>query len=101
MRVIEIPDYTADYLDPAKRSIANAIQIHFQDGTTSEKVTVEYPLGHRRRRLEGIPLIFEKLRDNLSTHYPEQQVDQLVQLFQSPEKLKSLPVHALMSIFAK
>ena len=60
MVVEEDKQFTKDYLDPEKRSIANAIQIYFKDGTHTEKVSVEYPIGHRRRREEGIPLLLEK-----------------------------------------
>ena len=56
MQVVEDPRYTCEYLDPDKRSIANAVQVFFKDGTATAKVEVEYPLGHRRRRAEGIPL---------------------------------------------
>jgi len=57
MRCVESKQYSRDYLDPKKRSIANQLQIFFRDGTTTRKVAVEYPLGHRRRRHEGIPLL--------------------------------------------
>src|SRR5262249_39760683 len=58
--VTEDPRFTADYLDPAKRSIGNAVQVVFRGGGCTEKVTVEYPIGHRRRRAEGVPLLLAK-----------------------------------------
>ena len=69
MVVTEDTDYTRDYLDPDKRSIANAIQIAFKDGTTSERIEVAYPIGHRFRREQGIPLLMEKFRANVATRY--------------------------------
>ena len=60
MVVVEDEQYSKDYLDPDKRSIANAVQIHFKDGTKTEKVVCEYPIGHRRRREEGLPKVIEK-----------------------------------------
>jgi 2-methylcitrate dehydratase len=66
MVVKEEPHYSRDYLDPDKRSIANAVQVFFRDGTSTAKVAVEYPLGHRRRRAEGIPLLLAKARDAFS-----------------------------------
>ncbi len=70
MTVQEDKQYSADYHDPEKRSIANAIQIVFKDGTHTDKVAVEYPIGHRRRREEGIPVLESKFRRNLLTCFP-------------------------------
>lgn len=67
MVVVEDPSYSEDYLDPEKRSIANAVQVFFKDGSATEKVAVEYPLGHRRRRSEGIPLLIKKFEANLNS----------------------------------
>ena len=60
--VVENAAFTTDYLDPAKRSIGNAVTVHFRDGTKTERVAVEYPIGHRRRRNEGVPLVLPLLR---------------------------------------
>jgi 2-methylcitrate dehydratase PrpD len=62
MKVTEIPAFTRDYLDPAKRSIANAVQVFFRNGTATQRVEVEYPLGHRRRRREAEPVLLKKFR---------------------------------------
>lgn len=69
IEVVEEAAFSADYLDPAKRSIANAVQVFFADGTCSEELLVEYPLGHRRRRAEGIPVLLEKFRKHLARHF--------------------------------
>ena len=65
MVVTENPRFTTDYLDPAKRSIGNSVQVVFRGGQSTEKVTVEYPIGHRRRRAEGVPLLLAKFEENL------------------------------------
>ena len=66
MVCVEEPRYSKDYLDPEKRSIANAVQIFFKDGSKTDQVAVEYPIGHRRRRAEGMPLLLKKFETNLS-----------------------------------
>lgn len=100
MTVEENKQYSKDYLDPNKRSIANSIQIYFKDGSATEKVEVEYPLGHRRRREEGIPLLFEKFQENIAKHYSTEKVTQLVKLFRDPQTLEQLPVNELMDLFS-
>src|SRR6266700_6291573 len=67
MVVQEEARYTREYLEPDKRSIANAVQVFFTDGTKTDKVEVEYPIGHRRRRAEGIPLLVQKFKSNAAT----------------------------------
>ncbi|NOT03128.1 MAG: bifunctional 2-methylcitrate dehydratase/aconitate hydratase [Anaerolineales bacterium] len=99
MQVIENKRYSADYLDPEKRSIANAVQIFFKDGTSTENVIVEYPLGHRRRRAEGIPLLIEKFKANLATRFPEDRIAATLDLFSNPQKLEDTPTHEFMNLF--
>lgn len=99
MVVTENKQYSNDYLDPDKRSIASSLTINFTNGSPTEKVIVEYPYGHRRRRSEGIPLLFDKLTANLSSHYPETKVKELVQLFQDHDRLCAMPVNKLMELF--
>ena len=74
MHVTENPQFSADYHDPAKRSIANSLRIHFNDGSQSELITVEYPIGHQRRRAEGIPILLEKFEHHLKTQFQTTQV---------------------------
>jgi 2-methylcitrate dehydratase len=99
MTTREDPRYTREYLEADKRSIANAVQVFFKDGTSTEKAEVEYPLGHRRRRAEAIPAIFEKLERNLSTRLPAGRVAILVRLFKDRAKLEAMPVPDLMDLF--
>ena len=99
MTIVENPQYSKDYLDPAKRSIANALQIRFKDGSITEKVEVEYPIGHRRRRAEGIPLLEEKFANNLATRFPAKQVGAIVELCLDREQLEGTPVNEFMAMF--
>lgn len=101
MEVVEDPRYTADYLDPAKRSIANAVTVEFDDGSPAETVEVEYPLGHRRRRAEAWPWIRAKFRANALTRLDAARVDALLDLFAARERLEALPVTALVDLFAE
>ncbi|TAK74309.1 MAG: bifunctional 2-methylcitrate dehydratase/aconitate hydratase [Gammaproteobacteria bacterium] len=98
MTVQEDPQFSKDYLDPEKRSIANAIQIFFKDGTKTEKVMVEYPIGHRRRREEGIPLLYKKFEENMATHYPQERVREISALFHDQQALEKMAVNKLMDL---
>ena len=95
----EDPAYSRDYLDPGKRSIANALQVFFADGTATEKIAVEYPLGHKRRRAESIPHLFAKLEANLATRFPPPRVETLVRLFRDRERLRRMGVPAFIGLF--
>jgi len=99
MLVQEDPRYTREYLEPAKRSIANAVQVFFDDGSATDKVEVEYPLGHRRRRAEGIPLLVEKFRTNLETCFTPKRVEAILALFEDVARLERLPVNEFMEYF--
>jgi 2-methylcitrate dehydratase len=99
MEVVEDKGYSRDYLDPEKRSIANAVQVFFTDGSSTEKVEVEYPLGHRRRRSEGIPLLLRKCRDNLSSRLAPERVDFLMELFGDRKRLAETPADTFMEYF--
>lgn len=97
MEVVENEQYTIDYLDPLKRSIANAVQVFFQDGTSTEKVIQEYPLGHRFRREEGIPKLLTKFKANLETRFPEKQAGEIYAMCQDYPRLKNMYVHEFMN----
>ncbi|HUR56577.1 MAG TPA: bifunctional 2-methylcitrate dehydratase/aconitate hydratase [Opitutaceae bacterium] len=101
MVVNEDKQYSRDYLDPIKRSIANAVQVFFRDGTKTEKVVVEYPIGHRRRRQEGIPVLHQKAEAAFLAHYGAERAGTLMALFADRAKLEAMPVHAFMAAFAK
>ncbi|PTX61294.1 2-methylcitrate dehydratase [Melghirimyces profundicolus] len=99
MEVIENKRYSRDYLDPDKRSIANAVQVHFKDGTATEQVEIEYPIGHRRRRNEAIPLIIKKFEHNLRTRFPSKRVEQILQLCEDENRLRDTSVNEFMDLF--
>ena len=101
MVVTEDKQYSKDYLDPEKRSIANAIQVVFKDGTKTDRVEIHYPIGHRRRRAEGIPVLQQKALDAFAAHYGKDKATQLMALFSDRAKLESTPVHEFMSAFVK
>ncbi|MBX3709249.1 MAG: bifunctional 2-methylcitrate dehydratase/aconitate hydratase [Gammaproteobacteria bacterium] len=99
MIVEEDKQFSKDYLDPDKRSIANAIQIYFEDGTHTDKIIIEYPVGHRRRREEGIPLMYKKFEENASTHYSPETVQKMLALFHDKNTLESMPVNEFMDLY--
>jgi 2-methylcitrate dehydratase len=100
MHASEDAAYTSDYLDPEKRSIANAVQVFFTDGTSTPRVEVEYPIGHRRRRADGIPLLVEKFATNLATLFTPAQTSPIRQLCADRRGLESTPVREFMSMLA-
>ncbi|KAA0015426.1 2-methylcitrate dehydratase [Salinicola corii] len=100
MEVVEEERYSREYHQADKRSIANAVQVFFKDGTRTERVEVEYPLGHRRRREEGIPKLKEKLRHNLATRFPAQRCEQILALYEDKERLESIPVDAFLELWS-
>jgi 2-methylcitrate dehydratase PrpD len=98
MECVENSQYTRDYLDPEKRSIANALQIFFKDGTQSENIAVEYPIGHRRRRAEGIPELVKKFRVNLARRFPAKQSHAVLGLCMDAKRLEATPVNEFMDM---
>jgi len=100
MEIVEEPRYNREYLEADKRSIANAIQIFFRDGSSTDRIAVEYPIGHRRRRAEGIPVLEQKFLNNLRTRFPEQRCQQIMALCLDKKRLEAMPVHAFMEMFS-
>ncbi len=97
MTVTEDKSYSKDYLDPEKRSIANAVQVFFKDGSKTDKIAVEYPIGHRRRRKEGIPVLQQKAQAAFAAHYGKAKATKLMALFADRTKLESMPVHEFVT----
>lgn len=91
--------YTRDLLDPEKRSNAHAIKVHFNDGTSTEKIEIEYPLGHPRRRKEGIPLLEAKFRTNLARRFATKQQNAILELCADQRRLESTPVNEFVDLF--
>jgi 2-methylcitrate dehydratase len=100
MEVVEDSRFSREYLDPDKRSIANAVQVFFKDGTSTPRVEIDYPLGHRRRRAEGIPLLVQKFHHNLATRFPEARADHIATLLLDRERLEATMVPALTDMLA-
>ena len=92
MEIEEDLSFSKDYLDPSKRSIANSLQIFFKDGTCTDIEEVHYPIGHKNRRAEGIPILIKKFEKNLMTQFSEDRVKGIMSLFEDNEKLFNLPV---------
>jgi 2-methylcitrate dehydratase len=98
MQCREESAFTADYHDPQKRSIANALTLSLRDGTTMTE-TVEYPLGHRRRRSEGIPLLEQKFRTNLARRFPPQRQQSILAVSLDQQTLEAMPVQAYVDLY--
>ncbi|MEE3291032.1 MAG: bifunctional 2-methylcitrate dehydratase/aconitate hydratase [Pseudomonadota bacterium] len=98
MEIHENPIYTKEYLEPEKRSIANALQVYFKDGNSTGKMEIEYPVGHRRRRKEGIPLLEAKFQANLATLFSAARSEKIYALLKDQEKLEGMPVNEFMDL---
>jgi 2-methylcitrate dehydratase len=98
---VEDASYTVDYHDPAKRSIANAITVEFVDGSSFDEVAVEYPIGHARRRVEGIPLLIEKYKTNLARIYDGDKQKKITDLSLDYDKLIATPVSEFMDLMSQ
>jgi len=99
MVCVENKQWTRDYLDPKKRSIANAIQVFFKDGSKTANVAVEYPIGHRRRRKDGIPLLEAKFRTNLARRFADKQRKAIYDLCLDQGRLEATPVNEFVDLF--
>ena len=98
MTVNENKQFTRDYFDPERRYIGNSIQVLFKDGSRTDRVSVDYPIGHRKRRAEGIPLLMEKFADAVRGKLPAAKAERLIALAAEPERLEALPVTELLAL---
>jgi 2-methylcitrate dehydratase len=96
---VEDPQFTTDYHDPEKRSIANALTVTLTDGTVLPEVVVEYPIGHKRRRADGIPLLEAKFRTNLARSFPAKQQKAIIDVSLDQKKLEAMPVHEYVDLY--
>ncbi|CAZ89334.1 2-methylcitrate dehydratase [Thiomonas arsenitoxydans] len=96
---VEDPQYTRDYHDPEKRSIANALTVTLKDGSVLPEVAVEYPIGHKRRRADGIPLLEAKFRTNLARRFPGKQQKAILDVSLDQNLLESMPVHDYVDLY--
>jgi len=99
MTCVEDKRFSRDYLDPDKRSIANALGVQLKDGSRLKEVVVEYPIGHRRRRAEGIPLLVEKFKTNLARRFPAKQQRAILEVALDARRLEATPVHEFVDLF--
>jgi len=98
MEVAENKSFTKDYFDPQKRYIGNAIQVFFRDGTSTDRIAVDFPIGHRERRAEGIPVLIQKFESSISQKLAERQWSQLSALCAEREKLLATAVDDFMAL---
>jgi len=96
---VEDPQFTRDYHDPEKRSIANALSVEFKDGKRLAETVVEYPIGHKRRRKEGMPVLVEKFKTNLARRFPSKQQKAILELCMDAERLAATPVDQFVDLF--
>jgi 2-methylcitrate dehydratase len=101
MIVRENTTFTEEYYDPDKRYIGNAVQVVFRDGSSTERVHVDYPIGHRRRRAEGIPLLVKKFEASVAAHFAPAQAAKIRAVFADRAKLEAMPVHEFVSVMVK
>jgi 2-methylcitrate dehydratase len=94
--IVENPQYTKDFVDPAKRSSANAVQVFFTDGTHTPKIEVEYPMGHPKRRKDFMPVLRQRLEASLARRYVARRQKQLLDLYDAAGKIDGMPVHAFV-----
>src|SRR6516165_233556 len=99
MQVVERKQFTVDYLDPEKRSIGNSVQVFFKDGSQTQAVAVEYPIGHRRRRKEGVSALLGKFERNLRGRIPARKADAILTLCADRARLEAAAVDRLMDLF--
>ena len=101
MECVEDPAFTADYFDPEKRSIANALTIEFNDGSKSDEIVVEYPVGHRRRREEGLPLLIAKYKTNLRRVFSEVKASEIEKVSLDIDRLLTMKADDFVTLFVK
>jgi 2-methylcitrate dehydratase len=97
MQVVENPDFTRDYYDSVKRFIGNSVQVFFRGGRATRRVAVDYPIGHRLRRAEGLPLLCQKFEAGVRGHFGAAQADRIVKLFADRAALEGMPVNDMMA----
>ena len=99
MEVTENPTFTEEYFDPKKRAIGNAVQVFFKDGTQTDRVHVDYPIGHRRRRDEGIPVLIRKFERAIAGQLSARRCAVINELCEEQVRLENTPVNRFMDLF--
>lgn len=96
--VRENPEFTRDYLDPERRWLGNAVQVHFADGTATARIVIERPVGHRERRLEGVPILMRKFASAVAGHFPSRRTDRILALVNDVMRFENTPVHEFVDL---
>ena len=99
MEVRENPQFTTDYFDSEKRYIGNAVQVFFDDGTSTDRIAIDFPIGHRERRGEGIPVLLQKFESAIRGQLPARKVDQILALTSDVSRFEATPIHRLIDLF--
>jgi len=99
MVCVEKKQWNRDYLDPNKRSVPCAVQVFFKDGSKTGNIVVEYPLGHRRRRKEGVPQLEAKYQANLARCFSHKQQEAILERCEDLRRLETTPVHEFVDLF--
>jgi 2-methylcitrate dehydratase len=99
MEVKENPRFTKDYFDPDKRYIGNSVQVFFKDGSSTEKVSIDFPIGHRERRGEGIPVLLRKFEAAIGGQLPSRKVAQILELTGDTSRFEATPIHRFVDLF--
>ena len=97
MQVKENAEFTKDYYDPQNRYIGNAVQVFFKDGSSSERVAVDFPIGHRKRRAEGMPVLVKKFESSVAAHFQPRQTESIKAMFADRKTLMAMPVSDFMA----
>jgi 2-methylcitrate dehydratase len=100
MRLVEDETYSRDYLDPEQRTNSNSVRVHFRDGSSTPVSEVLYPLGHPRRRAEGLPLLAQKLERNLALVFSGERLQQIMAVAGDQARFEALPVPDFVDLFA-
>jgi 2-methylcitrate dehydratase len=98
---VEDKQFTRDYHDPEKRSIANALTVEFKDGKKMKEIVVEYPIGHKRRRKDGMPVLVKKFETNLARQFAEKQRNAILELCMDAKRLEATPVNEFVDLMAR
>ncbi|MBH98952.1 MAG: 2-methylcitrate dehydratase [Rhodospirillaceae bacterium] len=101
MQVTENKSFSIDYMDPEKRAIGNSVQVFFNDGSKTERLAIDYPVGHRRRREEGFPLLIKKFENSLLDHFDPQQAEKINKACSEQQKLESIMVKDFVDLWVK
>jgi 2-methylcitrate dehydratase len=101
MQVNENTTFTQEYYAADKRYIGNAVQVFFKDGTSTNRVAVDFPIGHRKRRVEGMPLLVKKFEASVAAHFSAKQTESIKALFADRARLEQMPVHEFVAGLVK